>query len=254
MQGIRQVGGLMMGLQAGFVLGYMGRHVLGQYEVMLPDPSGGRLLYVVPNLAQVEQDWELDHSEFRYWIALHEVSHHLEFSRPWARKYFLAQIKSLIDSLDFDPSRLSTAFGGMDLNDPERLMELLSDPEQIMQAAWTPVGRDAVGRIQALMTLAEGYATFVMDAVGARVLKDHPRLKEVMDRRKATSSAGEQLLEKMLGIELKRRQYEEGVKFCRYVAGVRDVASLNRAWENPETLPTSEEISEPDVWIARVLD
>jgi uncharacterized protein (DUF2342 family) len=35
---------------------------------------------------------------------------------------------------------------------------------------------------------------------------------------------------------------------------VRDVASLNRVWENPETLPTTEELADPDKWIVRVLD
>ncbi|HVL81480.1 MAG TPA: zinc-dependent metalloprotease [Actinomycetota bacterium] len=253
MQAMRQVGGLLMGLQSGFVLGYMAPHVVGQYELVLPDPSGGRLLYVVSNMRKVEQDWSLDPAQFRYWIALHEVVHHLQFSRTWTRNYFHAQIRAVIDSLDLDPTRLASAFEGFDISDPERMMDLLSDPERIMQAAWTPLGRDAVGRLQAFMTIAEGYATFVMDAVGARLLSDHARLREVMDRRKATNSPGEQLLERLLGIELKRRQYEDGLRFCRYVAGVRDIATLNRVWENPETLPTSEELAEPDSWISRVV-
>ena len=76
-----------------------------------------------------------------------------------------------------------------------------------------------MARLQAFMTLAEGYATFVMDAVGARLLSDHARLKEAMERRRQSMSPGDALLERLLGLELKRRQYEDGVKFCRYVAG-----------------------------------
>jgi uncharacterized protein (DUF2342 family) len=75
-----------------------------------------------------------------------------------------------------------------------------------------------------------------------------------MERRRQTLSPGDALLERLLGLELKRRQYEEGVKFCRYVAGVRDIESLNRAWENPETLPTEAELADPDTWITRVLE
>jgi putative hydrolase len=100
----------------------------------------------------------------------------------------------------------------------------------------------------------EGYATFVMDAVGAKLLADHARLKEMMERRKRSRAAGDVLFERLLGLELKRRQYEDGVKFCRYVAGVHDVAALNRAWDNPDSLPTQEEIADPDAWIARVLE
>jgi coenzyme F420 biosynthesis associated uncharacterized protein len=251
---LTQISGVFMGLQTGFVLGYMGRHVIGQYELPLPAPSPPRLLYVVSNLTAMERDWELDPQQFRYWIALHEVTHHLEFSHPWVQNYFRSQLKTLIDSLDFDPARMQTAFEGIEMLDPERLAATLQDPERLIQAAWTPLSKDAMQRLQAFMTLAEGYATFVMDAVGARLLSEHARLKEAMERRRQSLSPGDALLERLLGLELKRRQYEDGVKFCRYVAGMRDTEALNRAWENPETLPTTEELADPDAWIARVLD
>lgn len=253
-QVLRQVSGVFMGLQTGFVLGYLGRHVMGQYELPLPAPEIPRLLYVVSNMREVERDWSLDPKEFRYWIALHEITHHLEFSKPWVRTYFRNQVKTLISSLDFDPSRMQSAFEGLGMLDPDQLAETLGDPDRLIQAAWTPLSKDAMQRLQAFMTLAEGYATFVMDAVGARVLSEHARLKEVMDRRRAAGSPGEELLERLLGIELKRRQYEEGVKFCRYVAGMRDIESLNRTWDNPESLPTVDELADPDAWITRVLD
>ena len=249
-----QISGVFMGLQTGFVLGYMGRSVIGQYELPLPAPSPTRLLYVVSNLQEMERDWQLDPKQFRYWIALHEITHHLEFSRPWVQSYFRSQLKTLIDSLDFDPTRMSAAFEGLEMLDPDRMADALQDPDRLIRAASTPLSNDAMKRLQAFMTLAEGYATFVMDAVGARLLSEHARLKEAMERRRQSLSPGDALLERMLGLELKRRQYEEGVKFCRYVAGVRDIESLNRVWENAETLPTTEELADPDTWIARVLD
>lgn len=252
-QVLSQISGVFMGLQTGLVLGYMGKHVIGQYELALPAPTPPRLLYVVSNLAQMEKDWSLDPKQFRYWIALHEITHHLEFSRPWVQDYFRSQLKTLIDSLDFDPTRMQTAFEGLEMLDPERMAETLGDPERLIQAARTPLSGEAMQRLQAFMTLAEGYATFVMDAVGAKLLSDHARLKEAMERRRQSVSPGDALLERLLGLELKRRQYEDGVKFCRYVAGMHDVESLNRAWENPESLPTTQELAEPDLWIARVI-
>ena len=253
-QMLSQISGIFMGLQTGLVLGYMGQHVIGQYELALPAPTPPRLLYVVSNLDQMERDWSLDPKQFRYWIALHEITHHLEFSRPWVHNYFRSQLKTLIDSLDFDPTRMQSAFEGLEMLDPERMAEALQDPQRLIQAASTPLSSDATARLQAFMTLAEGYATFVMDAVGAKLLSDHARLKEAMERRRQSVSPGDALLERLLGLELKRRQYEDGVKFCRYVAGMRDVESLNRAWENPDTLPTTEELADPDRWIARVLE
>jgi coenzyme F420 biosynthesis associated uncharacterized protein len=253
-QVLQQVSGIFMGLQTGFVMGYLVRGVIGQYELALPSPEGGRLLYVASNLVAVERDWEVDPTEFRYWIALHEVTHHLEFSRPWVRKYYHSQLRTLIDSLDFDPQRMGSAFEGFEMLDPERLAQALADPERVSNAAWTPLAEDAMSRLSAFMTLVEGYATFVMDAVGAKLLSSHTRLKEVMERRKRSTSPGDVLLERLLGLELKRRQYEEGVRFCRYVAGMRDVESLNRVWDNPDSLPTADELADPDAWITRVLD
>jgi coenzyme F420 biosynthesis associated uncharacterized protein len=249
-----QVGAVLIGLQAGFVLGYLARHVLGQYELALPQPSEPRLLYVLTNLRELETEWELDSRDFRYWIALHETTHHLEMTRPWARAWFRAQLNAFIDSLDFDPARIQSSLGELGVLDPQKMAEALQDPERLIQATWTPAGVDVLTRLQAFMTLAEGYSTFVMDAVGASVLKDLPRLQEVMRRRRLSASPGEALLERMLGLELKRKQYDDGVKFCRYVASLRDVESLNRAWDSPESLPTADEIADPDAWVARVLD
>jgi coenzyme F420 biosynthesis associated uncharacterized protein len=212
------------------------------------------LLYVASNLEGVERDWDLDPKQFRYWIALHEVTHHLEFSRAWVQQYFRSQLTTLIESLDFDPARMQSMFEGLEMLDPERMAETLNDPDRLIRAASTPLSNDATHRLQAFMTLAEGYATFVMDAVGAKLLSEHGKLKEAMERRRQSISPGDALLERLLGLELKRRQYEDGVKFCRYVAGMRDVASLNRVWESPEMLPTMQELAEPDLWIARVLD
>jgi coenzyme F420 biosynthesis associated uncharacterized protein len=252
-QVLTQISGVFMGLQTGFVLGYMGKHVVGQYELALPAPAPPRLLYIASNLEGVERDWDLDPKQFRYWIALHEVTHHLEFSRPWVQQYFRSQLTTLIESLDFDPARMQSMFEGIEMLDPERMAETLNDPDRLIRAASTPLSNDATLRLQAFMTLAEGYATFVMDAVGAKLLSEHGKLKEAMERRRQSMSPGDALLERLLGLELKRRQYEDGVKFCRYVAGMRDVAALNRVWENPEMLPTMQELAEPDLWIARVL-
>jgi len=250
-QVLQQVSGVFMGLQTGFVLGYLGRAVVGQYEVPVP-VAEPKLLYVVSNLSQIEKDWSLDPKQFRYWIALHEITHHLEFSKPWVQSYFRSQLKTMIDSLDFDPARMQSAFEGLGMLDPEQMAETLGDPDRLIQAAWTPLSEDAVARLQAFMTLAEGYATFVMDAVGARVLTEHARLKEVMERRKRSTTPGEALFERLLGLELKRRQYEEGVKFCRYVAAMHDIDTLNHVWDNPDSLPTTKELSEPDLWLERM--
>ena len=65
-------------------------------------------------------------------------------------------------------------------------------------------------RLQATMAVVEGYSEHVMDAVGADVLPGYERMREAMERRRRSRSAPERVLERLLGLELKMRQYELG--------------------------------------------
>jgi uncharacterized protein (DUF2342 family) len=59
------------------------------------------------------------------------------------------------------------------------------------------------------------------------------------------------LLEKLLGFELKMKQYEQGRAFCDAIVERGGVDALNRVWESPSALPTPAELEAPDAWLAR---
>jgi putative hydrolase len=107
-------------------------------------------------------------------------------------------------------------------------------------------------RLQAAMAVVEGYSEHVMDAVGAEALPGYERLREAMDRRRQSRSAPQQLLERLLGLDLKMRQYVVGKKFSDAVVESHGIAVLNRVWESPELLPTLTELEHPADWVARV--
>jgi coenzyme F420 biosynthesis associated uncharacterized protein len=109
-------------------------------------------------------------------------------------------------------------------------------------------------RLQAVMSVIEGYSEHVMDAVGERVLPSYAGLRESMERRRRSRSAPERALARLLGLDLKMRQYELGKRFCDAVADAHGVAVLNRVWERPEALPTLAEIDDPNAWVARIGD
>jgi uncharacterized protein (DUF2342 family) len=90
-----------------------------------------------------------------------------------------------------------------------------------------------------------------MDAVGAEVLPSLPRLREALDQRRATRSASWRLIERVLGLELKMRQYEAGRRFCDAVVQAGGMTALNRAWAAPEALPTPAELESPALWLTR---
>jgi putative hydrolase len=101
------------------------------------------------------------------------------------------------------------------------------------------------------MALIEGHAEHVMDAAGAGALPDLAGLREALDRRRRTRPPLWRLLERLLGLDMKLKQYEVGKRFCDAVVEQAGVAGLNRAWSSPELMPTWAELEHPQAWLAR---
>jgi uncharacterized protein (DUF2342 family) len=59
------------------------------------------------------------------------------------------------------------------------------------------------------------------------------------------------LLERLLGLDLKLRQYEQGKAFCDAVVSRGGITALNRVWEGPERMPTLAELDDAPGWLAR---
>jgi coenzyme F420 biosynthesis associated uncharacterized protein len=112
--------------------------------------------------------------------------------------------------------------------------------------------RELMDRVQATMSVIEGYSEHVMDAVGETVLPSYPGLRDAMERRRRSRSAPERVLQRLLGFEMKMRQYEQGKQFCDAVVERHGIATLNRVWQAPESLPTTAELARPDTWVERI--
>jgi len=89
--------------------------------------------------------------------------------------------------------------------------------------------------------------------VGRDALPDLDSLRGALDRRRADRTGPWRILERLLGLELKLRQYQVGKRFCDTVAEREGVDGLHRVFEAPESLPTWAELEAPETWIARVL-
>jgi putative hydrolase len=101
------------------------------------------------------------------------------------------------------------------------------------------------------MSLIEGHAEHTMDAVGAEVLPSLPALRRAMNRRRESRGLPWRVLEKLLGLEMKLRQYEVGRRFCDAVVAQGGPQALARVWTGPEQLPSTQELQEPALWLAR---
>lgn len=201
-----QLSPLLLGAQVGTVLGFLGQHVLGQYDIAVPRPSPGALLFVVPNIVRFEHDWSLDATDFRTCIAIHEVTHRFEFARPWARERFAELLEDFLSTLKIDAAALQERLSSLDAADPDALRSVMGSEEGLFGAVLDDEQRIKLGRIQSFMAAAEGYGDHVMHALGRELLPSHGRIEEAL-RRYREQEAGDPVFERLLGIEMKREQY-----------------------------------------------
>ena len=250
-QVLGQLSPLLLGAQVGTVLGTLAQQVLGQYDIAVPRPEGsGALLFVVPNIARFEEEWSLDPTDFRTWIAIHEVTHRFEFARPWALTRFRELIDDFTSTLTLDVGELQQRLASLDPSNPESMQEMLAGEGSMFGAVMDDEQRLKLRRVQAFMTAAEGYGDHVMHALGAQMLPSYARIDEAMRRYRETEQV-DPVFERLLGIEVKREQYRLGRTFCDTVVELTDEATLARMWDSAEALPSMPELEEPRLWLAR---
>jgi putative hydrolase len=251
-QMLRQLSPLLLGAQVGSVLGYLAQHVLGQYDIALPRSDTPALLFVVPNIAAFERDWSLPPTDFRTWVALHEVTHRFEFARPWAFGRFRSLLEDFLSTVELDVTGLQTRLESLDMSDPQAMQDMLQSEEGLFGAVLDQEQRLKLGRIQAFMASAEGYGDHVRHAIGRELLSSYGRIEEAMRRYRETEQ-GDPVFERLLGIEMKREQYRLGRAFCDTVAELSDEATLARMWDSADSLPSLPELAEPRLWLARTV-
>lgn len=250
-QVLGQLSPLLLGAQVGTVLGTLAQQVLGQYDIAVPRPDdSGALLFVVPNIARFEKEWSLDPTDFRTWIAIHEVTHRFEFARPWALTRFRELIDDFTSTLTLDVGELQQRLASLDPSNPESMQEMLAGEDSMFGAVMDDEQRLKLRRVQAFMTAAEGYGDHVMHALGAQMLPSYARIDEAMRRYRETEQV-DPVFERLLGIEVKREQYRLGRAFCDTVVELTEEATLARMWDSAEALPSMPELEEPRLWLAR---
>jgi coenzyme F420 biosynthesis associated uncharacterized protein len=244
------VGSRITGVQAGTVLAYLSGKVLGQYEVFSSDP--GQLLIVAPNVVDAERKLGADPRDFRLWVCLHEVTHRTQFTAvPWMRAHFLAEVQAFVDAsrADSEPlmERLRRAVAA--------LADAARDPDSrssLLDLVQTPAQKAVLDRITAVMTLLEGHAEFVMDGVGPEVIPSVAEIRRKFNKRRQTANPLEKVIRRLLGVDMKLRQYAEGRAFVHGVVERVGMAGFNRIFESAQTLPLPEELADPGAWVARV--
>ncbi len=254
------VSGAITGSQLGAVLAFLSSKVLGQYDPFAAlaegstAPPGGRLLLVAPNIVAVERELNVAPEDFRLWVCLHEQTHRVQFAAaPWLRHHMLEQIDELsahlLGNVDTLMERATAAARSLkdrtgNGNTPGRgaILDLLQDPEE----------KAAISHLTAVMSLLEGHANVVMDAVDASIVPSVKTIRQRFNDRGKDRGVIEKFIRSLLGLDAKMRQYSDGARFVRAVVDAAGMEGFNRVWESADHLPTEPEIHDAKLWLERM--
>ena len=272
------IGSRATGMQAGLILAYLSSRVLGQYELFLPPGEGtssangsngngssngagangagpgvGRLTLVAPNIVMVERELGVDPHDFRRWVCLHEETHRVQFtSVPWLRGYVQGMMTEFLLASDLDAGAILDRMRSAATAVAGAVRGGGGENESLIEAMQTPAQRALLDKLTAVMTLVEGHGDYVMDAVGPTVVPSVENIREKFSQRRGSAGRLEQIFRRLLGIDLKMKQYEQGSVFVSTVVQEAGMAGFNKVWTSPETLPTRAELENPGEWLERV--
>jgi coenzyme F420 biosynthesis associated uncharacterized protein len=246
--------GVLLSGEVGLVLGYLAQRVLGQYELVLLDEAvpdrPPRLLFVLPNLGHAVRTFGANEREFMTWVTLHEVTHAVQFAGvPWLHGHVAGLVRELLASAEVRldaPRKLRLP----SITELRRAGAALRHGD-LISIVTTSTERDTLDRVQAVMAVIEGHAEHVMDAVAPDLVPSLPKLRASLDRRRRSQSGLSRLIARLLGLDLKLRQYEQGKAFCDAVVAKGGVEALHHVFSTPEALPTLAELGHAEAWLER---
>jgi len=218
-----------------FLLAFLGRRVLGQYDPQLlgAEPLGTDGLYLVETNVD---DWgrkaQLPGEDLRRWLILHEMTHAWQFAaHPWLRQYMESSMRVILQSATrtASPAARVAAFAG------------------VLPAQWR-----VMRQMQGTMSFVEGYSNLVMNELGRKILLGFDQLEASYRARGQSRGVVEILIWRLTGLDLKLQQYQRGEAFAKAVYDAHGMHVLNKAWQGSESMPRVDELSDAERWYRRV--
>jgi coenzyme F420 biosynthesis associated uncharacterized protein len=252
----RRIAGIAAGIELGLATAFVSQRVLGQYDVAMMGPGRPpRLLFVAPNLADAHRRMGGDRGLLLRWIALHEATHAVQFGAvPWLRPHIGAMTEEILAGAAVGIRPADAARAARSALRPDGLRRLARTLRRgdLASLFISPARLRTLRRLQATMTVVEGYSEHVMDAVGEQLDPAYRELRELAESERDRGGAIDAAIARLLGLDVKLRQYRVGKRFCDAVADRAGVEGLNRVWEAPQALPRPSELEHPGRWMSRV--
>lgn len=239
---------VLLGVQAGFMIGHLAPLTLSRYEMPMPLDVEPGVVFVGPNVLVFEEEWSLPPDEFRFYLALNEVVHAAIQSVPWVRRRLVQLGLDFAGAFEVDPTVVQQHLGDFNPMDPSTLESATTDPAEFLGAIRSPRQQEVMDRLQLTIAVVEDYADFVVEQIGRRLITEFDRIREACHRNRVERGEAARFLEALLGVQADRETHG----FCEGVAERQGAEALRRLWGDERLFPTPAEFAAPGLWLARI--
>jgi putative hydrolase len=248
------LGPMMLSMMAGSTIGHLGRRAFGSYDLPIPRPTN-RVMVVVHNVDHFSEEWSLPSDDVALWISLSELAHATVLGIPHVSGRLTELLARHAGAFTSDPTDLERRLGDVDLTSPEgmeQLQRLLADPDVVLGAIRSDEQRQIIEQIDTLVMVVVGYVDWAVDRVGSRLLSSAAMVTEALRRRRVETDQASRFIERLFGLELTQDKLDRGAAFVAGVVERGGDEALRHLWHDESTLPTTNEIDAPGLWLARV--
>lgn len=246
---LQQMGPAMLGMQAGSLVGFLSRTVMGQFDVGMPALDHDRRYLIVPNVEAFAGAHRFDHQQVRMWAVANEIAHHAILHTPGLRGHIVSTVADFFSSLDYDTSGLDEIMS--DLQDLTQLQRVLGEGDGMPALFSTVYDQQKMDDVRALFAFIEGYGHHLARTAVADLLSEWGRIADAAAERRSEVGEAGQALEQLTGLALDRSDATAAAELCADIEARYGPEALAAMLQDHDTLPQLGELRDVIGWIAR---
>ena len=245
---IESMGGMAFGMQLGQAVGELAKEVHGSSDIGLP-LAGHSMALLPKNVREFGEGLQVDPREILLFLALREAARMRLFSRsPWLEQDLFNAVAQYAAGIHIDMSRIEEAASQIDPSNPQAMQDVLG--EGLFTPERTPMQEAALKRIETTLALVEGWVDDVVSQA-AEHLESLPRLRETMNRRRATGGPAENTFAALVGLELRPRRLHDAAALWAHLRQSEGMSGRDDVWSHPDVQPDEQDLDDPQGYQTR---
>jgi putative hydrolase len=252
---LRRVGGTLFSMQLGQILGQISAEVLSGGDIGIPLLDGKlehelRAVLIPQNVALFANGLDISIEDVSLYLAIREIAHARLFKHAkWLKHSLITSITGYANGISIDTESMREALENIDLSDSDALRRVVSDGSLIPPK--TDEQRIALGQIETVLALVEGWVDVVSDEAASR-LPSRGAISEMVRRNRAAGRPGERSLSGLIGIDARPRRLREAAAMWKQIGDEIGKERRDEIWAHPDLLPTADDITDPSGILARL--